>query len=168
MGLLKDVQPRTEDQARRVASAYFGHLVTGKFDIWAKRGVHVIWSEPEVRAFDVWLAQYATAWLNEIRQLFPPELGNIDWLLEGLRILLIQRIEFWKSEARKYLIEQAEDRHREAATGRVSQPQDYELEEDGRSVLVRGIAYKVHSGASKNAGGPFGRISKLESRGPGK
>jgi len=149
MGLLKDVQPTTEDQARKIVSAHYGHLVTGKFDIWAKRGVNVLWSEPEVRAFDVWLAQYANAWLNEIRQIFPPELGNIAWLLEELRILLIQRIEFWKSEARKYLIEQVEDRNREAPTDRVNQSQDYELEEDGRSVRVRGIAYKVTPGQAK-------------------
>ena len=73
--------------------------------------MHVTWNEPDEQSFAAWLEQYANAWLNEIRQFFPKEVGNIDWLLRELRTRLIARIEYWKSEARRYLNQQAEDRN---------------------------------------------------------
>lgn len=109
MGTLHEVQPRTPDEARRVLVAHQGQLVTSKFDIWAKRGVHVVWSEPDEQSFGKWLEHYANAWLNEIKQFFPAEVGDTGWLLEKLRPLLIARIEYWKSEARRYLNQQMED-----------------------------------------------------------
>jgi hypothetical protein len=111
LGRLNEVQPRTPEEALRVIAAHQEQIVTGKFDIWAKRGVHVVWSEHDEQAFVKWLEHYANGWLNEMRQFFPAELGDIDWLLEELRTRLIGRIEYWKSEARRYLNQQAEDRN---------------------------------------------------------
>ena len=120
-GRLNEVQPRTPEEAHRVIAAHQKQIVTGKFDIWAKRGVQVVWSEYDEQAFVKWLEQYANAWLNEMRQFFPAELGNIDWLLEELRTRLIARIEYWKSEALRYLNQQAEDRNAGSSSPTVTQ-----------------------------------------------
>jgi hypothetical protein len=157
MGSLDNVQVSTLDEERRVIAAHQGHLVTGKFDIWAKRGVHVVWSERYEESFAHWLEKYANAWLNEVAHFFPSELGDIGWLLDELRKRLIGRIEYWKSEARRYLIEQAGDRNLCASspTNPIATPEhgvqsasdgeipDYELAEDRRSVRVRGVDHKV-------------------------
>jgi hypothetical protein len=130
MGVLNEVQPTTPSEARRVIVAFQGQLVTSKFDIWAKRGVHIVWSEPDEQSFAKWLEQYANAWLNEISQFFPAELGNIDWLLEELRTRLIARIEYWKSEARRYLNEQAKERNAPVSS---LQNSEIEREQGGQS-----------------------------------
>jgi hypothetical protein len=98
-------QPQSMEEAQRIVLGHYGNLVTGKFDIWAKRGIHVVWSDHDIRAFDEWLENYANGWLNIAKELFPPEIET-DWLLRELRLLLLGRIEFWKSEARRYVDEQ--------------------------------------------------------------
>jgi hypothetical protein len=149
MGHLNEVQTRTEDEARQVMIAYQGHLVTGKFDIWAKRGVHVVWNERDEQSYSEWLQQYANAWLNETRQFYPPELGNIDWLLEELRIRLIARIEYWKSEARRYLIEQAKDRNARVSAPLVpNPPQGSQSEPEAAKTRAREALLKRVQGAS--------------------
>jgi hypothetical protein len=43
-------------------------LCEKKFDIWAKRGIHVVWSYPAVRAYDQWLFNFAEAWLQLVKE----------------------------------------------------------------------------------------------------
>ena len=81
-------------EARRLA------YVLRRFDIWARRGMQVVWSDAEVKAFDRWLVTHAEAWL----QCTKPILAT-GWFDE-LRSELIHRIEFWGAEARRYLAEQ--------------------------------------------------------------
>ena len=97
--------PKGEDEICRYLIARWGHHVTTKYDIWAERGVHVVWNNEEVKAFDQWLANYANAWLKTVKAFFPADIDS-DLLLQELRQLLIGRMEFWKSEARRYVSEQ--------------------------------------------------------------
>jgi hypothetical protein len=78
-----------------------------KFDIWAKRSVHVVWSDTAVRAYDQWLISYAEAWLRDVsvRKLYA-EVVPLDDLLTKLKLVLIRRVEWWKAEARRYVAEQ--------------------------------------------------------------
>ena len=77
-------------------------MCVGKFDIWAKRTIQVVWSENALRAYDQWLFSYAQAWID-----CQKEAGNLteSSLLE-LRSRLIGRMEWWKAEGRRYLSEQ--------------------------------------------------------------
>lgn len=110
VGALNGVQPRTPEESCQAIIGYLDKLVTGKYDIWAKRAVHIVWDEAEEQTFARWLERYANVWLNEIAHFFPRETGNIDWLLKELRTRLISRMEYWKSEASRYLNQQAEFR----------------------------------------------------------
>jgi hypothetical protein len=94
-------------------------LVVGKFDIWAKRGVQVLWSDDAVRTYDKWLLNYAQSWLRKIRAFFPTSIP-IETLLRELRLRLIARVEWWKGEARKYV---APQRHGLATTRVPSGPE---------------------------------------------
>jgi hypothetical protein len=77
-------------------------LCVAKFDIWAKRGIHVVWSEAAVKAYDQWLCNYAQSWLNA-----QEKLDNLSHsALLDLRSRLVERVEYWKAEARRYLSEQ--------------------------------------------------------------
>jgi hypothetical protein len=79
-------------------------LVVGRFDIWARRGVHVVWCDAEVTAYDQWLLNYAEAWLNDlnIADSFR-SLVSRDALLSEVRLHLMGRIEWWRAEARRYV-----------------------------------------------------------------
>ena len=78
-------------------------------------------------------------WLNERRQFFPAELGNIDWLLEELRTRLIARIEYWKSEALTYLNQQAEDQNARVLSSKpaVSPPSEQSKRSASRPLLIK-------------------------------
>ena len=99
---------KTRPDSRDAAVSWMCSLVVGKFDIWAKRGVHVVWSDGAVRAYDQWLINYAEAWLDGVSvsdsfRLVVPA----DFLLSELRLCLTGRVEWWKAEARRYVAEQA-------------------------------------------------------------
>jgi hypothetical protein len=79
--------------------AWWGALVIGKFDVWAKRGVKVVWNKDALREYDQWLTRYARSWLVAVRDFHTPEIP-VDELLSEMRTSLIGRIEFWKAEAR--------------------------------------------------------------------
>lgn len=75
-----------------------------KFDIWARRGVHVVWSDPEVILFDQWLVTSANAWLSEIaafleRNPFP---FPVEILKARARNAFAARVQYWKLETRRY------------------------------------------------------------------
>ena len=73
-----------------------------RFDVWAKRGVCVVWSEPELHAYDEWLFTYAENWLTtlESSSRFPTE------VLGRIRTQIVGRMLYWKAEARRYRAEQ--------------------------------------------------------------
>lgn len=77
-------------------------LIASKYDIWAKRGIQIVWSENAVRAYDQWLFNYAQNWL-EMAGDGCPEFVSREYLLVELRSRLISRVEHWKAEARRYL-----------------------------------------------------------------
>jgi hypothetical protein len=77
-------------------------MSVGKFDIWAKRSIQIVWSENALRAYDQWLFSYAQAWIDSQR-----EAGKLtESSLFELRSRLIGRMEWWKAEGRRYLSEQ--------------------------------------------------------------
>jgi hypothetical protein len=76
-------------------------MCVAKFDIWARRGIQVVWSENAVRAYDQWLFNYAKGWLNVQK-----DTGYLsDSVLLDLKSRLAERVECWKAEARRYLTE---------------------------------------------------------------
>jgi len=86
----------TEVAARMIA------LIVAKYDVWAERGLNVVWSDPEIRLFDRWLVNYANSWLVMARDHAPPFVP-LDAFLGPLRMSLARRLEYWKAEARRYV-----------------------------------------------------------------
>ena len=107
MAALEEIPtPKTLEEGFRFVRARLTCLMTGRLDIWAERYVHTVWSRYEIRLFDQWLANYADASLKCIEKLYPSD--HFAWLLESLRVSLIPRTEYWKSESRRYVAEQEE------------------------------------------------------------
>ena|SRR5438132_5996603 len=104
-----------------------------KFDIWAKRGVHVVWSDGAVRAYDQWLINYAEAWLRDVgaRKLYS-RLVPFDDLLSSLRLVLTKRVNWWKAEARRYLAEQKADSAKENPSALNFEPEPPSKPKKGR------------------------------------
>ena len=78
--------------------------VVEEFDIWAKRGVHVVWSDLEVRLFDDWLVTYANALMDTLTGFLkrnPPPF-DADAQLTDARNRLGARVQYWRGEARRY------------------------------------------------------------------
>src|SRR5205085_4343827 len=86
-------------------------VATGQFDIWARRGVHVVWSNEDIRAYDQWLYRYAESWLKNASESCPVPIRQ-EALLNELKLRLIERLEWWKGEARRYVAEQKVHRMR--------------------------------------------------------
>ena len=81
------------------------NLAVAKFDIWAERGVRVVWDDAAVRGYDKWLESYANDWLELYNEKFSAS-SALDTLLSDLRFRLIAQIELWKSIARRFPAEQ--------------------------------------------------------------
>ena len=78
--------------------------VVEEFDIWAKRLVHVVWSDVEVRLFDDWLVTYANALMDTLTGFLkrnPPPF-DADAQLTDARNSLGTRVQYWRGEARRY------------------------------------------------------------------
>jgi len=83
-------------------------LIVEKFNVWAERGVHVVWSDGAVRHYDGWLLGYANACIDEVLRFYaryPPPV-SAESILINLRNLLGARVQYWKAEARRYRAEQ--------------------------------------------------------------
>jgi excisionase family DNA binding protein len=81
-----------------------------RFDVWAKRGIHVVWSDGDVEVFDEWLVAYADATLKALATLFerrPPPFAP-ETVLLLMRNAIGQQVQHWKAEARRYRREQEE------------------------------------------------------------
>jgi hypothetical protein len=101
-GFVEWVQQGKMASAAQYFATWTLALCVAKFDIWAKRGVHVVWSETAVKAYDQWLCNFAQSWLNA-----QEKLDNLSHsALLDLRSRLVERVEYWKAEARRYLSEQ--------------------------------------------------------------
>ena len=119
----------------------FATLACGKFDIWAKRGVHVVWGMRAIPAYDEWLVNYAEEWLKCIHSLLAPAdaAPSVDEILRATRLRLIGRIEWWKAEARRYVREQRAATNQNTGTT-VS---DFKHSDDYRSITAGGVKYAL-------------------------
>jgi hypothetical protein len=132
--LFLELLRKTPFEARRKRIDAYACLFAAKFDVWAKRNVLFLWNDAGVRAFDQWLADYANAWLNMIKERLPSDLEpgrETDQLVEAVWLLQMERIQFWKSEARRYLGEQEE--HREAAGKQAPRGKKHTKNKPGKS-----------------------------------
>lgn len=102
---------------QRYELARVAHLVEGTFDIWAGRAVNVVWDQAALRDFDNWLVGYGEQWLESVKGL---DGGRGEQMIPEIRLKLMGRIEFWQSEARRFLIEQGEHHKTNAALVRVT------------------------------------------------
>ncbi len=77
-------------------------LAEGRFDVWARRGLSVVWSDGALRDYEQWLVDYTGNWLQYVRETCP----GID-VDADLRARLGDRAEYWVREAREMLARQA-------------------------------------------------------------
>jgi hypothetical protein len=99
---------------------WFPTFHTALFNVWAKRGVHTVWSDADLAAYEDWLVRYADATLQSLVEFFerrPPPVAR-DQILLATRNGIAAKIQHWKAEARRYRSEQKaeERRHRAAAS----------------------------------------------------
>ena len=80
-------------------------LTSRRFDIWAERGLAVVWSDAAARAYDQWLVNYADSCLQSVASLRREQLADP---LPRLGATLAARVSHWKADARGYLAEQPE------------------------------------------------------------
>jgi hypothetical protein len=88
-----------------IDAAWIVDFTLEKFDIWARRGIEVVRSDPAAQAFSQWLVNYAEGWLTLFREDYPGFI-RADYLLPELRLGLTERVEYWKSQAFRCLAEQ--------------------------------------------------------------
>jgi len=98
----------TPEIAFAAGQDFFHTVIAFKFDAWAKRGIHVLWSEGAVRHYDAWLVSWADAWLGQAAQFYEskPPPGSAERLMLDLGSQLARQVQYWKAEARRYLAEQ--------------------------------------------------------------
>lgn len=101
------------------AKACYLSMFLAKFDAWAKRGTHVIWSDQEVERNDRWLEFYANVWIDQVSNSYASNLPprEASELLLALRNALAARVHFWRAEARRY---RSEQETQEPTSGHVS------------------------------------------------
>jgi hypothetical protein len=81
-------------------------LVVAKFDVWARRGVQVAWTDDAVRSYGRWLVDYANAWIESLftRVTHLPRLPR-EMFLDDLRRRLAARVQHWKAEAGRHRVQ---------------------------------------------------------------
>jgi len=102
-------------QANEEFSAHKREVICEEFQIWASRGVQVIFVDEDVKQFDVWLVGYAEAVLEFHAQHMadfglPPHL--IEAELGPIRQDLTALVFHWKGEARRFCALREEERQR--------------------------------------------------------
>jgi len=110
------------------ADEWMPTLVVAKFDVWARRGVRVVWTDNAVDQYDAWLVGYANTWIESISRLVMsrhPPLPAADTVLAELRRRLAARVHHWKAEARRYRVRQ--EAHAAAAKAAMQRPPSDEL-----------------------------------------
>jgi hypothetical protein len=90
------------------ADEWMPQQVIAKFDVWARRGLQVVWTDDTVREYDRFLVDYANAWIESVSRLLaarrPP--FSSESHLADLRRRLAARVHHWKVEARRHRIQQ--------------------------------------------------------------
>jgi hypothetical protein len=110
-------------------------LVVSKFDVWARRGVQVVWTDDAVRQYDHWLVNYANDWIDAVSRFLtshPPPFAS-ETVLDDLRRRLAGRVHHWKAEARHYRVQQ--EARAAAATAEVQRPPSDQLLERRRRAV---------------------------------
>jgi hypothetical protein len=82
-------------------------LLFAKFDVWARRGVQVVWTDQVEREYAAWLVEYANAWIESMSRFFtshPPPFPP-DMILADLRSRLGARVHHWRAEALQYRLQ---------------------------------------------------------------
>jgi hypothetical protein len=112
----KDATRQAEDELCRInseasssltpdnADDWAQTLTIAKFDVWATRGVQVVWTDEDVREYDRWLVAYANRWIESVAGLLtsrPPPFPR-ERVLADLRRRLGARVHHWKTEARRH------------------------------------------------------------------
>jgi hypothetical protein len=93
------------------AEEWMPTLVVAKFDVWARRGAQVVWTDDDVLEQDAWLVRYANTWIESTSRLVTsrhPAFPAADRVLAELRRRLASRVHHWKAEARRYRLQQEE------------------------------------------------------------
>ena len=91
-------------------NAWVEDMVAGKYDIWGNRGLSVVRTSDAVSAYDRWLFAYAQIWLETIRDDARRQAesridSRVEDLLVQLKARLMERLEHWRAEARKWVAE---------------------------------------------------------------
>jgi len=88
-------------------AGWFVALVVEKFNAWAYRGLHVVWSDRDVELYDRWLGSFADGWIDLVSR----HNANIPRhvrvaQLQVLKNFLGGRVQYWMAEARRYRAQQ--------------------------------------------------------------
>jgi hypothetical protein len=86
-------------------------MIVAKFDVWAKRGIKVIWTDDAERHYAAWLVNYANSWVETIGRDFDSRLPAfpLSMFLDDLQQRLRARILHWRTEALRYRVQQEAD-----------------------------------------------------------
>src|SRR5688572_28058833 len=74
----------------------------GRFDIWAWRGLAVVWTDAAFTHYEDWLCRYAADTLALFKALSFESSDKAE-LIPRVHFRLMERVEYWKGIARQYL-----------------------------------------------------------------
>jgi hypothetical protein len=134
----KEATAQAEEQVCRIKSGahdalapdtafeWLPAVVVAQFDVWAERGVKVVWSDAAVQHYGGWLVSYANAWLETVAQFYEknphPLPGHAEGTLLAIRNVLGARVQHWTAEARRYRGEQEAHRGQQAGGAAATEP----------------------------------------------
>ena len=68
---------------------------SARFDVWAERGLHVVWTDGDLYSFDAWLLNYANVLIEKAASTYQ----DVDSLSESyfvvLKVRLMARVDHW-------------------------------------------------------------------------
>jgi hypothetical protein len=102
---VRDLFLGSRPDSLEAAISCYVQLVTGTYNVWAKRGVHVVLDRESIQPFGQWLANYANEWLKTLKAFFPSYFPTKALLGETSRALIGRR-EYWKAEAMRFVEKQ--------------------------------------------------------------
>jgi hypothetical protein len=106
--------PQTANQYE----SWYSKKVFGKFQIWAERGLSVLRTDEEARAYDRWLKTFLESWMKTAENWNEKELRSPSFLPE-LRLHLLKASTYWSANA---LDSVSKDQTSEDADAPVAQP----------------------------------------------
>ena len=108
-----DATKRAEETLLKLNSATLGSLSpegnptrmleheSARFDVWAERGLYVVWSDQDLAAFDAWLLSYASALLHKAVGTYGDDNPWAESYLVRLKVKLMARVDHWRALARQ-------------------------------------------------------------------